>query len=139
MLNPTPYGIRVDRAGLGTFGSKRGNRTHTGIDWVTNPGDNILCPWDKATFIRIIYPYADDLSYMGGVYEIKDRGTKYFAIIYYCDVSGSRPGKIFRKGNVLGVSQDVAKRYNKPGKPEMTPHIHVEMFRPFNYLGMTTG
>lgn len=136
-MNPlTKYGIRQDSAGSGSFGAGRGNRSHTGIDWLANPGDEIKCPWDTAIFHRIIYPYSDDLSYTGGVYEVRVDGTKYFAIIYYMDISQQIRHKHFYKGDVLGTAQNVAQRYNKPTSQLMKNHIHVEMYKVFDYTSL---
>jgi len=132
MNYPTEHGVRNDGAGGGYFGAPRGNRFHTGIDWLTFKGESIKCPWDTATFIRVIYPYADDLSWKGGVYEVRDKGDKYFSIIYYMNpIQGY--GR-FRKGEIIGTAQDITERYENP---DMQAHIHVELFKPFNYLSKT--
>jgi len=45
--NPTGKGIRgTDKHGSGWFGASRGNRIHTGADFICVPGQDISAPFD---------------------------------------------------------------------------------------------
>lgn len=48
LVNPTKLGLREDSAGSGRFGAKRGNRQHSGYDFLCKPGQISECSLRRA-------------------------------------------------------------------------------------------
>jgi hypothetical protein len=119
--------IRHDQQGSGSFGSKRGTRSHDGVDLVTTPGENLYAP-ENGFISRVAYPYSD-LSYNGFVF-VGDSGNTYK--VFYAKSNFFANQKIF-SGEVIAQSEDISLRYLSELKP-MKPHIHLEMYDKNNQL-----
>jgi len=117
MISPTGKGIRSDAAGDGHYGAPRGNRKHNGTDYLCDPGQHIVAPI-AGIFTRIAYPYPDK-TYSGLVIEGKHLTVKMF---YFDPLPDFIMLEIFQ-GQVIGVAQDISKRYGGL----MLPHIHLEI------------
>lgn len=126
--------IRSDSEGDGNFGASRGNRTHQGVDLVVKEGDQVKAP-ENGTIRRKAYPYANDLRWKGLILD-SDSGIEYR--IYYLTPDDRLIGKKVSKGDVIGIAQDISKKYTN----KMTPHIHVEtrlsgqLFNPAEILAL---
>lgn len=107
--------IRSDTKGNGRFGMSRGSRKHNGVDLLCLPGLPIYAT-KSMKFIRVAYPYADDLKYTGGVWQCDDYEIK----IFYCKPITT---KHIYEGDVIGHCLNIAEKYSK----DMMPHIHVEI------------
>ena len=81
MISPVKYkGVRDDELGDGYWGSNRGSRFHKGIDFICDPGENVLFP--------IVFGKIEDFSYekildflLGGHYPcdfVRGIGDFYF-------------------------------------------------------------
>ena len=120
--------IRNDSAGDGYFGSKRsGGKTHKGVDFLVDKGDNITSPIEGK--VRYAYPYTkpDGSVYKkwGGV-AIKGTGA-YNGIevkIFYLNPKKSIIDGKVKPGEKIGTAQAISEKY--PGQG-MENHIHVEM------------
>ena len=116
MINPTGGEIREDSAGSGRFGAPRGIRWHDGQDQVVEPGEGVLAPI-SGTFTRIVYPYADDLKWLG--LEILNEHV--MCTVLYVEPIRELVGLQVRQGQTIGYAQDITKEY--PGQG-MKPHVH---------------
>lgn len=131
--------IRSDSAGDGHFGARRGDHTHTGVDFVCKPGGVVTSPV-HGMVTKLGYPYA---SGYGGVSDpVAERPYRYVQItvgdgvaqvkkhhrVFYIDPS-VKLGQLVRPGNMIGSAMDVSLRYPKEEEDddEMTPHIHLEI------------
>ena len=111
--------LRMDPAGSGKFGARRGKRAHTGIDYVCTPGAEILSPVDGVVTKRG-YAYSDDLSWR--IVDVKDRTGMTHRLFYVepCVDEGQRVTRY----TPIGRAQDITQRY--PAK-EMLPHVHYQI------------
>lgn len=112
--------IRVDAAGDGHFGAKRGSREHEGVDLLVEKGDNILAPED-GLLKRAAYPYVGDMTYSGFVF-IGDSGKEYKA--FYLKPVWDLIGKRVKDGDVIGTAQAISERYPQSS---MKDHVHIEI------------
>jgi murein DD-endopeptidase MepM/ murein hydrolase activator NlpD len=117
MISPTGKDVRMDGAGSGRFGAPRGGRTHDGVDWLADPGDPVKSPI-RGKVTRIVYPYADDLSFKG--VEIVNDGV--IVHLLYVEPLKMFIGREVGMGSVVGHAQDVRKRY--PNDKDMKNHVH---------------
>lgn len=108
-----------DKWGCGHFGASRGDRTHNGVDIITEPGDRVYC-LNRGIVSKIGYPYADDLSYR--YVEIMDAGWawRYFYVEPIVHV-----GDEVDAYTIIGEAQALGPRY-----PGISPHIHLEVIDP---------
>lgn len=112
---------RYDTQGSGHFGAGRGNRRHKGRDFIAVAGQ----PFPSIVtgkVIRIATPYKNDKTYSGVVVKAGPISIKMFYVR-----PTVKPGDSIRRGDPIGIAQDISKRYPAK-KPDgaMTPHIHVE-------------
>ncbi len=143
MGNPEPE-VRSDKAGDGSFGSPRGERTHNGVDLVCREGTTVLSTvTGKVT--KIGYPYAKG---KGGAYNSKTDPYRYVQITTGADSEIEhhrffyvsplvKLGQNIKIGEQIGSTMDVSKRYDVEDKPEtiyneavespMIPHLHYEI------------
>ena len=122
--NNTHRGCDVGGWGCGSFGASRGARKHNGLDIVTTPGQIIYAPISgKVT--RFPFPYAGDLTYTG----IEIVNDLYKVKIFYMKASVSIGSKVVQ-GQQIGVSQNIAAKYS----PQMTNHVHIEVYDKSNKL-----
>jgi murein DD-endopeptidase MepM/ murein hydrolase activator NlpD len=128
---------RDDAAGAGHFGAPRGSRTHNGIDFSCMPDGEIESPVDGEV-TKIGFPYG---SGPGGADPETSHGMDTYRYVEITSDDGNRHrifyikhvvmvGQDVEKGQVVGIAQDVSKRY--PQYPEMTPHVHYEIKLPDN-------
>jgi peptidoglycan LD-endopeptidase LytH len=119
--NPTHGGVRgIDAFGSGNFGAVRdaGKRRHHGVDYVSEPGAEVLAPLSgKITRIGFAYRGREDLQYV----EIVNPETQVSARVLYVSPTMAE-GDLVSAGDALGVAQDLTARY-----PGITNHVHVEM------------
>lgn len=111
----------VDDWGDGAFGASRGGRTHKGIDYACYP-QTVICSGVSGDVTKLGYPYGDDLSFR--YVEITDDDGKrhrYFYVEPSVEV-----GEPVRPGEVIGLAQNIAGRYNEPGRI-MKNHVHLEI------------
>lgn len=120
--------IRSDAAGDGHYGTKRGSRTHTGSDLAMLPGTIINAP-ESGVMGHYGWPYGDDASYRIVDYQ-GDSGTRYR--FFYAVQCGYPTGDKVAAGQPIAIAQDVTLRY--PDDPDMTPHVHLEVFNPADEL-----
>lgn len=113
--------IRKDAWGNGSFGSSRGQRKHKGIDLVVKKGEPIYAP--ISGYIRVGYPYSNDLNYK--LIEVTSKNEK-VKIFYVTPLFKS--GTYVTKGTIIATADDIAIKYNRPSKI-MLPHIHVEIYK----------
>lgn len=111
--------VRMDRAGSGKFGAKRGDRAHQGIDYVVSPGKEVLSPV-TGTVTKHGYAYGDDLSYR--IVDVRcDSGFTHR--LFYVS-PGVDVGERVTCDQPVGVAQDVTARYPNRG---MKPHVHYQI------------
>jgi peptidoglycan LD-endopeptidase LytH len=119
--NPTHGGVRgIDAFGSGDFGAVRdaGKRRHHGVDYVSEPGADVLAPLSgKITRIGSAYSGREDLQYV----EIVNPETHLSARVLYVSPTVAE-GDFVSAGDVLGAAQDLTDRY-----PGITNHVHLEM------------
>lgn len=112
--------IRVDAAGNGHFGAKRGSRKHQGVDLLVQKGDNVLAPED-GLLKRAAYPYVGDMTYSGFEF-IGDSGKKYK--VFYLEPKWDLIGERVNDGDIIGTAQAISERYPQSS---MKDHIHIEI------------
>lgn len=113
--------MRSDRWGGGNFGAARGNRTHQGLDLVTEPGEAVRAPIDGRV-VRFGFVYSGDNLYrllvlQGEGYDVR--------LMYVYPAPRLRPGDTVQRGDVVGTSQAISARYG----PGMLDHVHIEVRR----------
>lgn len=111
----------VDDFGSGAFGASRGSRTHRGIDYAVEPGQDI-CPGVAGVVTKLGFPYADDLSWRYVEVTAKD-GLKHRFFYVEPQVSLGEP---VDADTVIGVAQDIASHYNDSER-KMVNHVHYEV------------
>jgi len=129
MLNPTGGKIRNDVKGSGLFNAPRGNdRKHDGIDLIVKPGHKVLSPIDGLV-TRQARPYAHE-NYSG----LEIEGDRITVVLFYLRPLKGIVGSQIEKGDIIGIAQDISKRYGKG----MIPHIHLRITRcdPVLLMGM---
>ena len=120
---------QADDFGSGEFGAPRGYGTHRGVDPACYPGSLVLSKM-PGKITKFGYPYSDDLSYRYvQVTTEDDLDFRYFYVEPNPDLA---IGDIIRTGAVLGVVQDIGKRY-----PGITGHFHFEVKQGDDYLDPT--
>lgn len=120
MKLPTKYGaIRSDPEGNGHFGSPRGGRIHRGTDMINPAGGEVYAPM-RGHVTKIGYCYGDDPSYR--YVQIAVRDLPLVMRLLYVDPH-VEVGDLVEEGQVIGLSQDIVKRY----KPAMINHVHWEI------------
>jgi murein DD-endopeptidase MepM/ murein hydrolase activator NlpD len=114
--------IRMDSAGHGYYGAPRGDRTHSGVDYLCRPGGVVYAPV-SGTVSNLGYPYADDLQWR--YVQITDEAGDDHRLFYCLPVVSD--GDYVHRGDVIAEAQDISERY--PGQG-MSPHIHYEVKQP---------
>lgn len=113
--------VRQDAAGSGSFGAKRGARTHEGVDFLASPGMLLLSPV-SGVVTKLGYCYQEDLHYR--YVEVTVAGERHR--FFYTNPAVKKGQTVF-VGDVLGIVQDIAFKYNKTGAPVMMNHVHYEI------------
>ena len=130
------YNVRgFDAQGAGHYGAPRGNRTHTGIDFVCDTHERIMA-FQAGKVTKIGYPYNPNDKRGRGLFryvqvtDYRGNNLRYFYIQPLVQV-----GDIIRKNQVIGLSQALAPFY-----PGITQHFHFELktgrkfFDPTKYI-----
>jgi len=108
--------------GFGHYGASRGERTHVGIDYIANAGDEILSPV-QGEVTKFGYPYSDDLSYR--YVQVTDAQGVDHRFFYVEPLDEHLLHSQVCVGDVLGVVQNIGLRYK-----DITPHFHYEIKLP---------
>ena len=125
----TTLTVRNDSSGLGAYGeSRKFGRTHTGIDYLAQPGEFVYSPIDGTVSkgsneFSKGHPGTTSVIIQGsGEYE------GYGVILGYTDGAGFIPkeGKQIKAGNPVGTVQTLKQYY--PSDPKMLNHIHFALY-----------
>ncbi len=122
--SPTGLGIRNDAGGLGHYEASRGNRLHTGLDFKSVDGQNIISPIDGTAINRIgdsgslvdIYPNNPNIGF--------DRMQ-----ILYVDSPPNMLSNVTRNinaGDVIGKSLNLQ---NLGYPSSVGPHVHLQLWK----------
>jgi len=117
MISPTGYGIRHDSMGSGCYRAPRGDRWHDGVDFLCEPGQDIVAPI-AGVVMGPANPYPGG-PYTGLVLEGNDCVLK----IFYVRPLRSLFKKWVEQGEVIGKAQDISAKYGGG----MLPHVHVRV------------
>lgn len=114
-----------DDWGSGSFAASRGGRYHKGRDYLFEPGEEVRSPVE-GTVLRLGYPYNDsDSTERYRLVEILGSGRRVIWRFFYV-----RPcvavGEMVFPAQMIGVAQDIAKKYKDPQRQHMGNHVHVE-------------
>jgi murein DD-endopeptidase MepM/ murein hydrolase activator NlpD len=128
IANPTGGEVRVDAGGDGHYGASRtktvngktARYAHRGTDFSGTPGQPVKAPIG-GVIKRKAKPYS--IGEYSGCLIV---GKKGMCKMFYLEPNPDLIGKPVRQGDVIGVMQDISKKY-----AGVTPHIHVE-FPEFN-------
>ena len=134
--NPTGKGIRSDGQGGGNYGDARGDRTHKGVDFLATVGQDVVAPFGGRVAA------VGTISKNGKVYRsirietsnglrikilyvsvLKSLKAKYDAALAAQTAGETEVFPSVKKGEVVGVAQDVTAAYNSG----MKNHVHVEI------------
>jgi len=129
MLNPTGGIVRMDTMGSGIYGASRGGeKWHNGVDFSATPGQAVKSPIDGKV-IRQVIVYPNDIYY-----GIEIRNSKIEICMFYLTPLENVIGTEIKKGDIVGVAQDISKKYS----PKMKPHVHlrVNSIDPMLLIGM---
>ena len=114
--NPTGSEIRNDTAGGGNFGDSRdgGIRSHTGIDILSTPGQDVVAPFDgNVTAFGSGDVRAETTTQSGAT-----------LVTYYVYTTSTATGSATR-GQIVGTANNMTVRY--PNAPQMRNHVHVRL------------
>ena len=117
MISPTGKGIRYDSEGAGNYGARRGNRTHLGVDFKSEEGQDIVAPFSMK-IVRVANPAADKPKLSGIAFENAYSTGKMF----YFKPKKELIGAFIKEGIVIGTQQSLKEYYG----PNMTDHIHLQ-------------
>ena len=122
--NPTGNEIRdSDAYGSGQYGASRGRRTHDGVDYIAEPGQQVKAPI-SGKVLRISKPYSSgvDSNVLQGVEIEASDGTKCW--VWYIEPSINIVGQIVKAGtSIIGKAKTLTNRY----KNGITDHVHVRI------------
>lgn len=116
-----------DNYGAGYFGASRGERKHVGIDLVLDSGKEFFS-FNQGVVSKLGYPYKDALGYR----YVQVTNADGSAWRYFYVTPMVKLGQIVKKGQVLGITQDLQARY-----PGITPHVHFEIMKNAEYVDPT--
>lgn len=120
-----PMVVRNDPAGGGSFGARRGARTHQGVDFRCNPGALILSPVaGQVTRYGWAYARAEgapDWRYV----EVTDAQNRRHRFLYTTLLPELAVGYPVSPHQAVAVAQDISARYPGSG---MLPHVHYEVW-----------
>ncbi len=118
MISPTKKEIRgTDGFGSGSYGARRGDHIHKGVDYICIPGQMVVMPI-AGVILREARPYANDSRWSGVLIKGKNAEIKMF----YLSPDKTLFGQNLNEGAMIGIAQDISKKY-----PGITPHIHLEI------------
>jgi len=116
----------TDDWGCGDFGASRGSRTHKGIDYCADVGDEICSP-ATGSVTKLGYPYApkpgDKTTFR--YVEVTDyQGFRHR--VFYIDPI-VQMDRHLKEGDIIGIQQDIAGKYSSAEKGQMRNHCHYEI------------
>ena len=118
MISPTGLGIRNDSEGSGAYGSKRGRRIHKGTDYLAEPNQDIVAP-----FNMFIKRYAAPTSAFPLTSGIAWSTPYMIGKMFYFVPDPHLITAVVTKGQYIGTAIDLKKYYSK----EMSSHIHFQI------------
>lgn len=136
LFNPThpqPLLIRSDSAGDGRWGTSRdrGSRSHMGIDFITTVGQEIKSPiaGRVQNFIG-----AETKIPMLRIYPNNEESNEYYnelRILYVHPPTNINYGRerTVKRGDVIGIQLNLQTDLPRNYSNNVTPHIHVELWR----------
>lgn len=107
-----------DEYGAGYYGAPRGGRTHSGVDFLAEPGEILLTPV-AGVVTKIGWAYRDDPFYR---YVQISCGEDLKHRFFYVEPLRLNIGDHVKAGDPVGVVQDLGRRYR--GIPN---HVHYEI------------
>lgn len=110
----------ADPMGCGEFYCPRVDRVHLAIDYVVDPGQQLLAPI-TGYVRRFGKPYADSNLTLVEIWSVDGQ---VICRLLYVQPSVER-GSLVQAGSVVGNAQDVRSRPEYVGK-HMLPHAHVD-------------
>ena len=123
-----------DCHGSGAWQAPRGSRKHSGEDIICKKGDHITSDVDgKVT--KIGYPYNPGDLNKGHLRYVEVTDSNKSRVRYFYIFPTAVKGQEIKKGDILGISQDLTKIY-----PGITQHFHLEIIgyiQPTKYLELT--
>jgi murein DD-endopeptidase MepM/ murein hydrolase activator NlpD len=118
-MNPTGKGIRqCDAQGCGHYGASRGNRKHTGVDYIADPEQPVRAV-RSGTVTVVGYTYSDDLSFR--YIAIKSDDGVVVRHLYVRPNDRIYNGAQVKAGEVIGNYQRLGIRF-----PGITEHVHID-------------
>lgn len=107
----------ADPWGKGHFGAPRNGRTHNGQDYCCPTGAHVLSPV-TGVVTKVGFPYGDDLAFR--YVQVTD-SEGYEHRVFYLEPL-VKHGEDVPEGSVLGLSQDLSRRYRG-----ILQHVHYEI------------
>jgi len=125
----------ADAHGNGAFAASRGSKRHKGVDYAFNPGEEVRSPVEGIV-TRLGYAYKDEPFRL--IEILSHKGHLLWRFLYVRPDELKAGDKVL-VNDVIGVSQNISQKYNKPGK-RMVNHVHVEInLNPKSVLGGHNG
>lgn len=127
-----------DDYGSGEYRARRGGRLHQGVDFAAYP-DSVALSDVNGVIHRLGYPYST--KGLKGEYrliEIIDENDAFIKYMYIEPLLTE--GTVVKKGNAIGIVQDLSKLYprNEEHPNGMINHYHVEVWvNDYSHNGFT--
>lgn len=109
-----------DDFGCGHYLAPRGGRLHQGEDFRYKPGKPVRAFRDGVV-TKHGWPYFGDTDYT--LIQVSENGVD---MQYHYVVPALPIGSPVEKGQIIGYAQDIARKYNRPGKT-MINHVHYQV------------
>lgn len=118
MISPTGKGVRNDSQGLGHYRAPRKNKKHLGTDFISEPYQLIVAPFDmlieSLAHPSTKHPELSGISFYNEILSGQ---------MFYFNPEERLIGHPVKKGTVIGSAQDLKPYYGE----EMISHIHLEI------------
>jgi murein DD-endopeptidase MepM/ murein hydrolase activator NlpD len=114
-----------DDWGDGSFLAPRGDKSHKGVDFVARPGDELLSPV-SGRVSKLGYPYpfvSNGFNYR--YVQITDYKGNRHRFFYVEPVPAT--GLHIKKGDLIGIAQNISEKFTHPKRRPMKNHIHYEI------------
>jgi len=106
MISPTKKEIRgTDGFGSGSYGARRGDHIHKGVDYICIPGQMVVMPI-AGVILREARPYAKDSRWSGVLIKGKNAEIK----MLYLSPDKTLFGQNLNEGAMIGIAQDISKK-----------------------------
>ena len=119
MISPTGHGVRgYDKYGSGLYLAGRGKRLHLGVDFICEPGQEIVAP-SSGLVLREKFPYSEPVE---GVFfsGVQIQGTSFMITMFYFQMDKKLVKMNVKEGQVIGIAQDISLKH-----PGIIPHVHL--------------